>query len=450
MNKYKFHFVKLELYDGSWRTYSKPSPPRFQRLINKYKPKNVYCSLNQFINYQEHPRYKYQNSILFRCGLVDIDSQEFNSKEDAVNYFIEVLDCLNNNKINISEINITNIFGGFQIVISPESYKDFHNLININLKIFSKIDKRVLYDDKRVRRYVPSFFGNKQSSAYPLFLPDCFNNHPQHLLANPELLSKGLNSRLFQGLENHAVQLPTTGMLQNAGKGVSVSDESILTIGSTFLPILKYFEADDKGVAFNAQHISPCKIKRGQESSSNLPSRFIVRQISNSVFGAKGLYVPYIKFNYKPSPRRIRRLQKAYNLGDIYLFKFHFGYALLSLKVFDATRLRKIYKAFKSYSSYNEFLKFNQNWIFISNIIDLSNNQKIKSFGFLELYPAEAKGYYSNTHLYWMAKSSFWQSRIYNNITGKQSEIYIAEFKRDLQCGTNKILADADTIKTGI
>ena len=402
----------MEKWEGVWLTYFNPSPQRLQRLIARHQPKNLYLSVNQYLRYKEHNLFS--NILLNKFGLIDIDGQNFNDKLETKQYFIQINEILKEADIHVAEnVCTNNTIGGYQIIIVPCCYKKFCNLIQNHPQHFSKVDTRV-FDEKRVRRMPQSYNGNRGSFSY--YVDDLGN--PKDL--NNSLIQDKLTARYSVRL---SYEVQTTGMSQD--------------------------ETDDKGVAFNAQHISPCKTKRGQENSSNLPSHFIVRQISNSVFGTKGLHIPYIKFNYKPSPRRIRRLQKFYNLGDIYLFKFHLGYALLSLKVFDAPRLRKIYKAFKSYSSYNEFIKFNQNWIFMSNIIDLNNNQKINSFEFLELYPAESNGCYSNTHLYWMTQSSFWQSKVYSNSIGNKSEIYIAEFERDLQC-TNRTSANADITKTGI
>ena len=189
----KFHHIKIENSEGIWKTYNPQN--NIQKKIQDAN--NTYISLNQFINFKEHPTYRYQNKIIKRYGLIDIDSQDFNSKEEAVNYFNEILAFLQKKKIQISEINATNIYGGFQIIIHPDSYKKFNYIISSSLLreeyLFRKIDWKVMNDIKRVRRLAPSWNSNKECFAYPLVLPDCFENHPQ-CFGNQDYFPKYLNT----------------------------------------------------------------------------------------------------------------------------------------------------------------------------------------------------------------------------------------------------------------
>ena len=184
MSNTKFRFIKIQMWNDSWRTYKYQN--NFYRKINfikkkiqgeeylLYSPaKNVYHSLNQFLSFKEHnSTYKFQNRIMKKYGLIDIDSQNFKSKEEAVDCFNRIILFLQKKKIRMSEINLTNINGGFQIIIHHSSYKRFYYILTASLlreeELFNKIDWKVMNDDKRVKRYVPSWNSNKNSWAIPL------------------------------------------------------------------------------------------------------------------------------------------------------------------------------------------------------------------------------------------------------------------------------------------
>ena len=161
-NTLKFHHLKIQDQKDNWLTLRIQN--NIGRKVMELKPKNVYISLNEFLNYREYDKtYKYQNVPLRRYALIDIDAQNFNNFYEAKRYFLKILRFLIKSKAEIMEINMTNAYGGFQIVVSENAYSLMNN------KIFSKIDKKVLNDDKRVRRYCPSWNSNKSCFSVQLY-----------------------------------------------------------------------------------------------------------------------------------------------------------------------------------------------------------------------------------------------------------------------------------------
>src|SRR3990167_1917412 len=146
MNYLKFIFVKLQLQDGSWKTYNRPSHKRLKRLIQKLNPKNSYMSVNRFVQYQEHPTY--QNILMEQNGFIDIDGQNFDSKEETKIYFQEVVNYLQANNISISQITRTNnTIGGYQIIVDSKDRVKLMELIAEEPVFYSLIDPRV-FDEK--------------------------------------------------------------------------------------------------------------------------------------------------------------------------------------------------------------------------------------------------------------------------------------------------------------
>lgn len=418
----KFNYIKLEMQDG-WFTYSNPSKPKLQKLISR-NPKNIYVSVNKFLSYKEHnSTYKFQNRIMFRYGLIDIDSQDFSSKEEAIDYFNEIILFLQKKKIKISEINATNIFGGFQVIIHPDSYKKFKYILTSSLlrdeKLFKRIDWKVM-DDKRVRRYAPSWNNNKNSPVIPLFkeeislpfgmktAPNVFNER-QMGEQIPPLQSQDLNNREiipFQDLS------PRYEIVSNGG------------FHSLGMPLDMEYKADDNEVVESTPPRS--EQRQGQAVERKLPCRFLVRQISSSV--SPNNYVPVLKFPIKPSLKRIRRLQRAYSMGDVYLLQTHMGFMAISPKTAQKERLYKIYKKAGCWKSLNELQKFKQNWIFCSNIYNLNQRKSIESIRLLDILEQEADGFYSYPHSLFLKK---YLNKNYPNLIGTKPKVYTALFSRD-------------------
>src|SRR3990167_656952 len=163
MNYLKFRFVKLQLQDGSWKTYNRPSPQRLQRLIKKLNPKNSYMSINRFSQYQEHPTYP--NILMEQNGFIYIDGQNFDSKEETLVYFQEVVSYLQGNNLSISSMTRTNnTIGGYQIIVDSNDREKLMSLIQEDSVFFSFIDSRV-FDEKRVGRLPNTWNGNRNSLA---------------------------------------------------------------------------------------------------------------------------------------------------------------------------------------------------------------------------------------------------------------------------------------------
>ena len=189
------------------------------------------------------------------------------------------------------------------------------------------------------------------------------------------------------------------------------------------------YEADDRGAV---KALTPPNKTNGRSTiRSELPASFLVRQMSSSCFGAKSLYVPVLKFTDKPSRRNLIKLQKAYNLGDLYTFQYHLGYFVISPKTAQFGRLTKIYRKLgRNLKSYNELVKFRQNFIYTSNIIDLEGMRKMDTFKFIDVIEQEANGWYSRPHAMWLKK---YLNKNYNNLVGSNPRFSIGRFENDRQ-----------------
>jgi len=256
-NNLSFRFIKMELENGRWRTYFNLDEETFIGLLNKLLPKNVYISVNKWLNYNE--KKPERNILLNRCFFIDIDGQEFKDKESSKRYFIKINNYLKEEKICIEERICSNEkIGGYEIIVKPCCYSKTLRLIRNHPQRFRKIDSRV-FDEKRVRRLAYSWNGNRDSFSYPVDS----TGHP---------LPKDLLRGMFLNKES---------------------------------PLFPYFQSKKLGVGFNATKgkridLHRHKIKRSAEISSNLPSHYLIRQVSNSVIGKKGLYVPVIKLKEFP------------------------------------------------------------------------------------------------------------------------------------------------------
>lgn len=374
----KFRYVKMELQDGSWRTFYPINENQLNKKIKLLHPKNCYVSVNKWLRYEEHPRYRHQNKLMEKQALIDIDGQEFESPEHAKGYFSKILGILKENNICIDEVVQTNsTLGGYQILIKPCCTEQFFDLKNHLLSVFDRIDSRV-FDLKRIRRLPNTWNGNKKSYSVSLVLPDCLENHPLMVSGNRETQSLGM-----------ALVKP-----------------------------------NDKFCA-QKRNNSDIKTKGRTKIKSNLPSHFYVKELSNSVNGLKNCYIPVLKFWNKPSKRRLLRLQKTYNLGDLYFFKTHLGYMAICPKICSRERLLKIYQAVKCFSCISELNKYRQNWMFVSNIFD-STKQKIDTFKFLFCLSKETKGWFSYGHLKFLNK---YIDKDYSNVIGNEQKVFVAEFK---------------------
>ena len=462
LTEYKFNHIKIEDSQGIWKTYN------FQNNIKEKikRAKNVYVSVNKFINFKEHPTYNYQNKIMKKYGLIDIDGQDFKNINECKNYFLHILNFLKEKNIRIDEIVQTNsVVFGFQILIHPNSYKKFIYLLASSLlreeDMFKKIDWRVINDDKRVRRLKNTWNSNHNSMAIPLLNRRVLEFFQKNWIVslpvakttpvfNPTGISKSqdLNSlvsnkelvidfsNLFEKLsplfsrhykESGGFPLPSTQKSHALGMPLDTDKQPLepVSAGKPSKVVNLLNEANDnKAVAI--QPILTSEQRQGQEIKSNLPCHFLVKQISSSVYGSKNNYVPVLKYFKKPSSRRIKRLQKAFSLGDVYLFQNHQEFVTVSPKTAQKERLEKLYKKARCWKSLSELAKFKQNWIFCSNIFDLNKRKSIKTIRLLDFFPQEANGYYSYPHNLFLKK---YHNMEYNNLIGTKLKVYVAEFR---------------------
>ena len=365
--KYKFHFWKFELDNGRWYTYFNLSEAKLQKKIKELNPKNVYVSVNQFLDYSEHNKsFAYQNKIIKRFGLIDIDGQNFGGFAETERYYQKIVNFLRSNKVEIKECVQTNSkVGGFQITIQPESYLKVIGLIHSREDLFRKIDFCV-FDDKRVRRPAMVLWnGNKK----------CFT------------IPKDLNTPNLIYYRKVGYADPSAGKLSRIAKPATDEVAGINTLG---MPL----EADDNSVVKATLTTVQNNGEDTQIKSNGLHHQL---QVTNSVYGTKGLYIPILKFIYSNSAiKRLIKLQKAYNLGDLHIMRhkeFHYAFGL---KCVDKGLLMKVLR--KHRVGYHFFIKYCLLWLPLGK---LDGCLKMDSFG-----------QYSRPHC------NFFRM-IYSNLSGK-------------------------------
>ena len=144
--------------------------------------------------------------------------------------------------------------------------------------------------------------------------------------------------------------------------------------------------SSSKGTMTGVQErISPRPKAKGREGiKTTLPTP--IKFISNSVVGAKGTYIPVIKWK-QPKKRLLKDIVKRYGLGSFVWIKLPDWHYFVFFKCFDKDGIIKIYRKAKS-ASLNEFLKFEWNIIPFKGVVFL--NKFIKN---------EGKGVLSRPHL---------------------------------------------------
>ena len=442
LNLYKFHFIKTEDYNGNWHTYYPISLQKLNNLIQNSK--NVYISKNKFLFYKEHNNtYRHQNFLLKEFDLIDIDGQKLNSKEECTNYFLDILECLRANNIEIEEIVCTNTtLMGFHLLLSPDCHQRFLEFLKNSPQRFERVDKSV-FDTKRVRRLPQTYNGNRDS--YSFIIPKDLNRSKiKDYLKGisplfPTISSGKKTDGGFNALEIgkfsisatpfniHTSYKEITQKSQDNALGMpldTIEQPEPVLAGKPSKVAKSLNEADDNR-GMKIPYPPYQNIRQAKVSKSQLPASFMVKEISNTIYGVNSLYCPVFKTLGQPSRRLVKRLQKA-NIGDLYVFKTHIGYEMISPKAHSLRRIEKIYKRFKCWKSLNE-LKFLQNWIYCSNIVDLKEGQILKSFGLLDIYEQDATGQYSKPHLYFLQK--FYKKEYPNLIGSEKPKIYTAVFE---------------------
>ena len=390
MNYLKFRFVKLQLQDGSWKTYNRPSPQRLQRLIKKLNPKNSYMSINRFSQYQEHPTYP--NILMEQNGFIDIDGQNFDSKEETLVYFQEVVSYLQGNNLSISSMTRTNnTLGGYQIIVDSKDRAKLMRLIQEDSVFFSLIDSRV-FDEKRVGRLPNTWNGNRNSLAV-------------------EVDATGTPINLNTIIPINSINYTKTPLFPPAYHPQPFAGG----FHSHGMPM-----ANDRGR--NVPDTTPHTKTAKGGIMSTLPRHYLVRQMKNVVYWKSSSYVPVVKFPFPISNKRIQKLQKAYSLGDAYHFSDHKGDYVLFPKIVSYRRLEKVYRAFNSVSL-AELQSFGLNWFPVSNIMDIEKKEVIPTLHFKGCYESDCNGSYSKPHLKFLSKFFF---KNYSNLTGNKPRIYLA------------------------
>mgnify|MGYP001561307310 FL=1 len=382
MQDLKFRFIKTEDSKGHWRTY-RPQNNVASKLNSK---KNVYVSVNKFLNYKERATYKFQNKLLFKYGLIDIDGQNFADFNAATEYFFDILQFLKESEISIEKIVCTNTtLGGYQIHIQPCWL--FLDLLKNHPQRFLQTDSRV-HDLKRVSRLENTWNGNRNCMAFEI---------PKDL--NISELKEKL-SYLRQGVSSSPLPFNALGMPQAIQKDMKQEDTSL----SECCHSKDCFEANDNGVAEAALTPQHNKGRASHQEYASLPHIFMVKQLNSSIKPLKSLYVCVMKFRQKMTKTRLIKFQKAYNLGDVFAFKTHIGYCYVSPKAFQARRLEKIYRKAKCWQSLTELQKFRTNWIYSSNIYDLERFINVPTFEYLDFFANDTRGWFSSAMVKFLSK----------------------------------------------
>jgi len=184
---------------------------------------------------------------------------------------------------------------------------------------------------------------------------------------------------------------------------------------------------DNLGVKTEHRH----KTKSGIGNCTNLPRHYAYKQISSSVQGTRGLYVPVFKFAKMPSKKRIGKLQLRYKTGSLILNKFLGKHYLIGIKTHQASRIRKMYRYMKCDYSLNEFDKFKQNMIPIGNAVDLDNKGKIisDSFDRMEYFTGMSNGLISIGHYRALVQQGV---PLLNRAScGEEQPVYTVIFRRE-------------------
>lgn len=184
--------------------------------------------------------------------------------------------------------------------------------------------------------------------------------------------------------------------------------------------------ADDNSIRENeTRH----KTKLRTENCTNLPKHYAIRQVSSSVQGTRGLYVPVFRFHKMPSQKRIRKLQERYKTGSLFIQKFMEKHYLIGFKCHQRERITKMYKFMKCDYSLNEFTKFKQNFIPLSGI-DLDTKQKIDSVPVIHhsISVNDVKGDYSRGHLF---VGCYSPNQAIAKCIGEEQPVYTVVFRRE-------------------
>ena len=418
MNYLSNHFIKFELWNGSWKTFDHVSPQRLKRLISKFNPKNAYLSVNKFALFQEKNP-SYENIVMQKFGFIDIDGQNFKSKEECRDYFKFIVDFLKVNGVGIKEMVRTNDeVGGYQILTEPKDFNKLSKLKSLYPEIFTKIDSRV-NDDKRVRRLMFTPNGNRSNTiAVPvnengeLVLPDHLRNHPNIFKRGLEHIPKNINNPNV---------IPSSHLFSSEGQN-NAGSQGFYSHGNP--------ERDDDRGQVAKNSLNPTRHKNPAEGGivSTLPRHYLLRQMKNVVYLKSGCFVPVIKSRTLINPKRLRKLQKTYAMGDIYHFNSHNGHFYISPKIMSKNRIKKVYRAFGAWSSLNEFEKYEQNWFPISNVYNMDTYTSVDTFEYSGVYTLDNNGSYSKPHSKWLGHFHY---REYPNLTGGEPRAFLAEFRRD-------------------
>ena len=298
----KFRQVKLQLRDGSFRSYFNPSKNRLKRLIFRYQPMNVYASISQWLNYKEHNTYP--NILLDSDSLIETDEETSERMEQLNGLLLERYPFLGlKHKIQSSEG--THYHYIYETTIKPDlkpsERVEYRTWLKADIVKFAidngfKLDEKVCLDIYRVSRMPETVNGNKNG----YFSHDC--------------------------LGTKAGQPPVSRMT------------------SWDIPV-------------------PPKDLAGQDNQANLPRPYSIDFISNSVSGTKGLHVPLIRWQ-KVRANLLRKTIRHYGLGaflHIQTPKFHY---YMPFKAVSSERLMKIYN-FSESSSINEFKAYGWNWVIV-------------------------------------------------------------------------------------
>lgn len=132
-------------------------------------------------------------------------------------------------------------------------------------------------------------------------------------------------------------------------------------------------------------------------------SAFFYSWISNTVYGAKDLQVPYLLFNKEQFDKdKLIKLQEEYRLGDLFIFDLDCEIGVLGVKALSKRRLSKVLIKANTLNR-RWFLKRNFNKIRTSKIM-FEDKSFIDKPKLIDVLKQETDGAYSRVHLDYINK----------------------------------------------
>jgi len=139
-----------------------------------------------------------------------------------------------------------------------------------------------------------------------------------------------------------------------------------------------------------------------EETGRTSPSIYLFTYITSEVIGSPKNNIVILKYKAKPLnfiEPILHKLINSYKLTDLYLFKDRDTIYVVSLRVFQKERLKKIY-ARSLADNRHEFSKYGRTYMKAGYIRDETNNVVGKTTKFIKMIPTQYDEYISYGHYY--------------------------------------------------